>query len=283
MVIVRNENIVDEYYKEGYDQNSIFDLHSVSKSITSALMGIAIDQGYIESVNVPISNYFPQILETGSEYQRQITIWHLLTHTSGINASDTYNWDAWRNSDNWVDYVLDRDVTSRPGTVFNYFTGNSHLLAAIIEQATGHSLYEFAKENLFDPLGMDSANVSTDPQGIEDGGNGFTMNVYDMAKFGLLYLNNVVWDGEQIISEQWVNDSTTVQFTRSSGSANYGYQWWVRTFGNNNYDAYFAQGHFGQYIFVVPDLELIVVFTSHHDGSSSMYWEFVTNIVNATR
>ena len=283
MVIVRNENIVDEYYKEGYDQNSIFDLHSVSKSITSALMGIAIDQGYIESVNVPISNYFPQILETGSEYQRQITIWHLLTHTSGINASDTYNWDAWRNSDNWVDYVLDRDVTSRPGTVFNYFTGNSHLLAAIIEQATGQSLYEFAKENLFDPLGMDSANVSTDPQGIEDGGNGFTMNVYDMAKFGLLYLNNGVWDGEQIISEQWVNDSTTVQFTRSSGSANYGYQWWVRTFGNNNYDAYFAQGHFGQYIFVVPDLELIVVFTSHHDGSSSMYWEFVTNIVNATR
>ena len=283
MVIVRNENIVDEYYKEGYDQNSIFDLHSVSKSITSALMGIAIDQDYIESVNVPISNYFPQILETGSEYQRQITIWHLLTHTSGINASDTYNWDAWRNSDNWVDYVLDRDVTSRPGTVFNYFTGNSHLLAAIIEQATGQSLYEFAKENLFDPLGMDSANVSTDPQGIGDGGNGFTMNVYDMAKFGLLYLNNGAWDGEQIISEQWINDSTTVQFTRSSGSANYGYQWWVRTFGNNNYDAYFAQGHFGQYIFVVPDLELIVVFTSHHDGSSSMYWEFVTNIVNATR
>ena len=283
MVIVRNENIVDEYYKEGYDQNSIFDLHSVSKSITSALMGIAIDQGYIESVNVPISNYFPQILETGSEYQRQITIWHLLTHTSGINASDTYNWDAWRNSDNWVDYVLDRDVTSRPGTVFNYFTGNSHLLAAIIEQATGQSLYEFAKENLFDPLGMDSANVSTDPQGIGDGGNGFTMNVYDMAKFGLLYLNNGAWDGEQIISEQWINDSTTVQFTRSSGSTNYGYQWWVRTFGNNNYDAYFAQGHFGQYIFVVPDLELIVVFTSHHEGSSSMYWEFVTNIVNATR
>lgn len=283
MVIVRNENIVDEYYKEGYDQNSIFDLHSVSKSITSALMGIAIDQGYIESVNVPISNYFPQILETGSEYQRQITIWHLLTHTSGINASDTYNWDAWRNSDNLVDYVLDRDVTSRPGTVFNYFTGNSHLLAAIIEQATGQSLYEFAKENLFDPLGMDSANVSTDPQGIGDGGNGFTMNVYDMAKFGLLYLNNGAWDGEQIISEQWINDSTTVQFTRSSGSANYGYQWWVRTFGNNNYDAYFAQGYFGQYIFVVPDLELIVVFTSHHDGSSSMYWEFVTNIVNATR
>ena len=283
MVIVRNENIVDEYYKEGYDQNSIFDLHSVSKSITSALMGIAIDQGYIESVNVPISNYFPQIFETGSEYQRQITIWHLLTHTSGINASDTYNWDAWRNSDNWVDYVLDRDVTSRSGSVFNYFTGNSHLLAAIIEQATGQSLYEFAKENLFDPLGMDSANVSTDPQGIGDGGNGFTMNVYDMAKFGLLYLNNGVWDGEQIISEQWINDSTTVQFICSSGSANYGYQWWVRTFGNNNYDAYFAQGHFGQYIFVVPDLELIVVFTSHHDGSSSMYWEFVTNIVNATR
>ena len=283
MVIVRNENIVDEYYKDGYDKNSIFTLQSCSKSITSAIMGIAIDKGYIESVNVPISNYFPQILESGSDYQKQITIWHLLTHTSGINASDTYNWDAWRNSDNWVDYVLSRGVTSRPGTVFNYFTGNTHLLAAIIEQATGQSLYDFGKEYLFAPLGMDSVSVSNDPQGIADGGNGFAMNVYDMAKFGQLYLNNGVWNGEQIISNQWIKDSTTVQFTRSSGTADYGYQWWVRTFGNNNYHAYFAQGHFGQYIFVVPDLELVIVFTSHHDGSSNIYWEFVNNIVNATR
>ena len=280
-VIVKDGVIVDEYYKEGYDLNSIFSLQSTSKSITSAIFGIAIDKGYIENVNVPISNYFPQILESDSDYLKDITIWHLLTHTSGFNASDTGNWYEWRASDNWVDYVLDTPVTSRPGTVFNYFTGNTHLLSAIIQQATGKTTYEFGKEYLFDPLDMNSVECGTDAQGISDGGNGFAMNVYDMAKFGQLFLNNGVWNGKQIISDKWIKDSTSVQFERPSGSADYGYQWWVRTFGNNNHPAYFAQGHYGQYIFVVPDLELVVAITSHYEGSSSIYWQIMNNIVNA--
>ena len=94
-------------------------------------------------------------------------------------------------------------------------------------------------------------------------------------------MHNGVWKGRQIISEQWINDSTSVQFDRPSGSADYGYQWWVRTFGEENYHTYFAQGHWGQYIFVVPDLELVVVFTSHYEGSSSIYWRLMNNIVNA--
>lgn len=223
-VIVRNGVMVDEYYKEGYDENSVFTLQSTSKSITSALVGIAIDKGYIEGIDVPISTYFPQILEYGSEYKNQITIWHLLTHTTGLDVSDTANWDAWLASDNWVNYVLDRPAVSRPGTVFNYFTGNTHLLSAIIQQATGKTAYEFGKENLFDKLDMDSVQCTTDPQGISDGGNGFAMDIYDMAKFGQLYLNNGVWEGEQIISSEWIEQSTTLQFDRSSGSADYGYQ-----------------------------------------------------------
>lgn len=280
-VIVKDGVIVDEYYKDGYDQNSVFSLQSTSKSVTSALIGIAIDKGYIPSVNEPISTYFPQILDSGSEYKSQITIWNLLTHTTGLNASDTANWSEWLASDNWVDYVLERPATSRPGTVFSYFTGNTHLLSAILQQATGKTAYEFGKEYLFDPLDMDSVQCSTDPQGISDGGNGFAMNVYDMAKLGELYLNNGNWNGEQIISEQWINDSTTLQFDRSSGSADYGYQWWVRTFGENAYPAYFAQGHYGQYIFVVPDLDLVVAITSHYEGSTSVYWQIMNNIVNA--
>ena len=280
-VIVKDGYIVDEYYKDGYDETSVFPLHSCSKSVTSALIGIAIDKGFIEGVDVPISTYFPQILESDSEYLKQVTIWHLLTHTSGISCSDDDVWDAWRSSDNWVDYVLSRPVTSAPGTVFSYSTGGTHLLSAILQEATGRTAYDFGKEYLFDPLGMDSVRCGTDPQGISDGGNGFSMNVYDMAKFGLLFLNNGNWQGQQIISQEWVEESTSLQFKRSSGSADYGYQWWVRTFGSQGYDAYFAQGHGGQYIFVVPQLELIVVFTSNHTGSSSMYWQFVNNIVEA--
>ena len=147
-VIVKDGVIVDEYYKEGYDENSIFTLQSTSKSITSAILGIAID-----------------------------------------NVNEYANWNEWRSSENWVNYVLDREVTSLPGTVFNYFTGNTHLLSAIIQEATGKTTYEFGKEYLFEPLDMDSVECATDAQGISDGGNGFSMNVYDMAKFGQLYLN----------------------------------------------------------------------------------------------
>ena len=280
-VIARNGVIVDEYYKDGYDETSVFTLQSTSKSITSAIFGIAMEQGYIDSVDTPISTYFPQILNDGREYKSQITVWNLLTHTTGLDASDTASWNAWLASSNWVDYVLNRPAVSRPGTTFNYFTGNTHLLSAIIGQTTGKTTYEFGKENLFDKLDMDSVECYTDPQGISDGGNGFAMNVYDMAKMGQLYLNNGVWEGEQVIPAQWVQDSTTVQFDRSSGSADYGYQWRVRTFGNNNYHAYFAQGHFGQYIFVVPELELVVVMTSHYEGSTSIYWQLMNSIVNA--
>ena len=211
-VIVRNGVIVDEYYKEGYDENSIFTLQSTSKSVTSAIFGIAMDKDYIDSVNTPISTYFPEILNYGSEYKNQITVWNLLTHTTGLDVSDTANWNEWLASSNWVNYVLERPAVSRPGTTFNYFTGNTHLLSAIIEKTTGKTTYEFGKENLFDKLDMDSVECSTDPQGISDGGNGFAMNIYDMAKLGQLYLNEGVWEGEQVISKQWIEDSTTVQF-----------------------------------------------------------------------
>lgn len=280
-VIIKDGVMVDEYYKTGYDKNSIFTLQSTSKSVTSAIMGIAIDKGYIGSVDIPISTYFPEILEYGSEYKNQITIWNLLTHTTGLNASDTNNWNEWLASDNWVDYVLSMSATSRPSTVFNYFTGNTHLLSAIVQKATGKTLYEFGKENLFDKLNMNSVECSADAQGISDGGNGFAMNIYDMAKFGQLYLNKGNWNGEQIISEKWIEESTKMQFDRSSGSADYGYQWWVRTFGNNNYPSFFAQGHYGQYIFVVPDLNLVVALTSHYEGSTSVYWQIMNDIVNA--
>lgn len=280
-VVIKDGYIVDEYYKDGYDETSVFALHSCSKSITSALIGIAIDKGYIESVNVPISEYFPQIEQSGNQSLKQITIWHLLTHTSGLSISDDEIWQQWRSSDNWVDYVLNRPITSEPGTTFSYSTGGTHLLSAILQKATGKTAYDFGKEYLFDPIGINSVQCGTDPQGISDGGNGFSMNVYDMAKFGQLFLNSGVWEGQQIIPVEWVEDSTSLQFERSSGSADYGYQWWVRTFGQQRYEAYFAQGHGGQYIFVVPPLDLVVVFTSNHTGSSSMYWQFVTDIVEA--
>lgn len=280
-VIVKNGFIIDEYYKDGYDENSLFLLHSASKSVTSAIVGIAIEEGYIESIDAPISIYFPQLLERTDERWQRITIRHLLTHTSGIDCDDTIYEDGWRSSDNWVDFVLDRPMLYEPGEVFQYSTGNTHLLSYIVQIATGQTLYEYGKEKLFDPLGMDSVMIDADPQGISDGGDGIHMNIYDFAKFAQLYLNGGSWQGNQIVPADWVEASTSLQFDRSSGSADYGYQWWVRTFGDNNYPAYFAQGHAGQYIFVIPDLELIIAFTGDYEGRTSIYWRLVDQIVNA--
>ena len=280
-LVIKDDNIIGEYYKEGYNQDSIFTLQSCSKSVTSSLIGIAIDKGYIRDVNVPISEYFPEILESNNQNLKEITIWHLLTHTSGLNMNDTNNWNEWRTSENWVDYILSRGSKSKPGTRFDYSTGNSHLLSVILQKATGMTAYDFGKKYLFEPLGMESVKCELDPQGYSDGGNGFSMNIYDMAKFGRLFLNKGEWEGKQIISQNWIEESTKVQFDRKAGSANYGYQWWVRTFGSQKYDAYFAQGHWGQFIFVIPEINLMVVFTSHHEGSTNMYWNFVNEVVSA--
>lgn len=280
-VIYRDGHLLDEYYTDGYDENSTFILNSASKSVTSALIGIAIDQGLIESVDTPIATYFPQLQSSADPRAQEITIRHLLTHTPGFSSTDDDNWNSWRSSNNWVDYVLSQPITAQPGTTFRYFTGNTHLLSTILQQVSGMTAYEFAMEYLFRPLGIEDVTCDADPQGISDGGNGFHLSARDMVKLGQLFLDGGVYQGRQIISSQWIAESTSLQFQRNSGSANYGYQWWVRTFGDSAYPAFFAQGHAGQYIFVVPALSLVVTMTSDYEGPTSVYWEFVNEIVNA--
>ena len=280
-MIYRNGMILDEYYAGGYDESSTFILNSASKSITSMLIGIAIDQGLIDSVDTPIVTYFPQLQSSGDPRAQEITIRHLLTHTPGFSSTDDGNWNAWRSSEDWVSYVLSQPITAQSGTTFRYFTGNTHLLSAIIQQVSGMSAYEFAMEYLFRPMGMDDVTCDSDPQGISDGGNGFHLSTRDMIKLGQLFLDGGIYQGRQIISGQWVSESTSLQFQRSSGTANYGYQWWVRTFGDSGYPAFFAQGHAGQYIFVVPELSLVVAITSNYEGPTGVYWEFMNDIVNS--
>ena len=283
-VVVKDGKILYEYYKDGYDENSIFTIQSCSKSITSAIFGIAKDQGYFTDLDEPISNYFPQIQNSNNEYQKQITIRQLLMHTSGIKTTDDYSWETWRNSSNWIDYLLNSDVLTQPGTNFSYSTGNTHLLSYIIEQKTGRSLYDFGKEYLFDSIGMKTIQCSTDPQGNADGGNGFSLTAKDMARFGLLYLNGGVWDERQVISQEWITESTSTQVFSSSTPdvANYGYQWWIRDFGTQGVHGYFAQGFGGQFIFVVPDANLVVTYTSNYaDNRMYPYWQYIDNLVDA--
>ncbi len=273
MVTAKDGVIIDEYYGEGYDENSTFPLYSCTKSFTSALIGIAIDQGKINSPDDLLSSYLPEVSASENPSLQQLTLRHLLTHTSGLEwyeiGSSYTNWEEFQSSPNWVTYILNRSQVSQPGTEFNYSTGNTHLLAAALENAVGMSELSYGEEYLFEPLGMESVSWGTDPQGITDGGNGISMTLRDAAKFGQLYLNQGVWQGKQLISRSWINDSTSPQIPNANQRlGGYGFQWWVNSFGENNYNTYYAYGAWGQFIFVVPELNLVTAVASYYPHDS---------------
>ncbi len=281
VVTAKDGVIVDEYYAEGYDENSAFPFHSASKSFTGALIGIAIDEGYIGGVDDLLSDYLPQVADF-TDGKEKITLRHLLTHTSGIEwyewGGGYSNWEEFRSQDNWVDYILGRNMVYEPGTVFNYSTGNTHLLSAALEAAIGKSQVEYANEKLFEPLGMTTAQWGTDPQGIADGGNGLVLSCRDAARFGQLCLNGGVWHDRRLIPADWLTQSTSVQNNGAGdNTGSYGFQWWIRQF--NGYDCYFAFGAFGQYIFVVPELDLVVAIASTGPQDSYASRDYFTDYI----
>lgn len=283
MLTVKDGVIIDEYYQEGYDENSVFPLHSCSKSFTSALIGIAIKQGYIGGMDDLLSDYLPQVAElTGGK--QDLTLRHLLTHTSGLEwyewGGGYSNWEEFRSAPNWVEYILGRNLVAQPGAVFNYSTGNTHLLAAALEAATGKNALDYGKEVLFDPLGIESIQWGNDPQGVTDGGNGVVITARDAARFGQLYLQGGEWHGEQLIPAEWAADSTAAKNNGAGdGTGSYGYQWWVRSFGG--YDTYYAFGAWGQYIFVVPELNLVTVIANAGPSNSYAPRPYFTDYVLA--
>lgn len=298
-VIVKDGFIMDEYYQEGYDENSLFEIHSASKSFTSALIGIAIEEGYIGSVQDPVSRYLPQILEQEDERKHSLTLYHLLTHTSGLEwyewGSGYSNWAEFRGAKNWVEYILNRRLVYEPGAVFSYSTGNTHLLSAVLQAATGFSQEEYCRTHLFDPMGVGAdTHWRTDAQGVADGGNGLFISARDAARFGQLFLDGGVWEGKQLVPAAWVEESTSVQNAGPGGSTGqYGYHWWIQTHttGENghyaspypakSYEVYFAFGHAGQFIYVVPELELVTVFTSSCQSSYDPRPYFTDYVLNA--
>ena len=264
-VTIRDGVIVDEYYADGYDADSTFPIHSASKSVTSALFGIALEEGYFNGVDDLLADYLPEVNDQADTRKQSITMRDLLTQTSGLEwyewGSGYHNWEEFRAADNWVDYILSREMVAEPGAVFCYSTGNTHLIGAALERATGRGLMDYAGEKLFCPLGITSAEWGTDPQGIADAGNGLTMTARDAARFGQLFLQGGQWEGEQLVPADWVSASTTTQaMGYGDGTGSYGYQWWIRQMGA--YDSFFAFGAYGQYIIVLPELDMVTVLTS---------------------
>jgi CubicO group peptidase (beta-lactamase class C family) len=257
-----------ERYSKGIQPARLANIKSASKSVMSALVGIAIDRGILPGVKQPIEPYFPDVLKAEKDAARKnITIENLLTMQSGLETTSNRNYGAWVLSPNWVRYALTRPLTNPPGTRMVYSTGNTHLLSAILTKATGKNTWQFAQEVFAKPLGFTLARWPQDPQGIYFGGNDMLMTPRQMLTFGQLYLNRGKSGGIQVVPAGWVEETFKVhaESTRER-ERYYGYGWWIRDLAG--YRSHYAWGYGGQFIFVVPELELVVVLTAASDVES---------------
>ncbi|WP_249871788.1 serine hydrolase domain-containing protein [Oceanobacillus saliphilus] len=254
-LVQRNNTVIFEYYRNNKMKEKQHKIYSVTKSILSALIGIAIDKGYIEHVNTPIINYFPR-LNKDIENQK-ITIKHLLTMTSGLHWPGN---SSMIPSKNWVNFVLKQEIENLPGEEMVYSCGSSHLLSAILQKTTGLNTEIFAKKHLFTPLGITNYKWNHDAQGIAIGGFGLTMKTVDMLKIGTLYFKNGVWKSKQIVPLYWIEESTSSK-VKIDENYTYAYHWWNMDFDNQIGKIFFASGYEGQYIIVAPDYQLVVVLT----------------------
>jgi CubicO group peptidase (beta-lactamase class C family) len=253
-----------EYYAKAIRPTRPANVKSVSKSIISSLVGIAIDRKLIAGVQTPIATYFPELRQDSDQRKRAITIEDLLTMRSGLESTSFGNYGAWVKSRNWVHYALTRPMVSNPGTEVEYSTGSTHLLSAILTMVSKSSTYQFAQDAFARPLGMTLAPWPRDPQGIYFGGNEMVMTPRQMVTIGELYLRRGMAGGRQIVPAAWVDTSCLPRGqSRFNPDQRYGYGWWIRPFAGH--DSCFAWGFGGQYIFVFRDLDLVVVTTSTPD------------------
>ena len=261
ILIIRDGHVVLDTYHFPRKPDSKHNIFSCTKSISSTLIGIAIDKGYIRSVDQPLLDFFPDKPPGNpAEGKHEITLKHVLQMSTGLGCRDSYRYQ-WRGltrmrwSEDWVQYMIDLPLLEPPGTHFEYCNGASFLLTAIIEKITGKTGVEFAKEHLFTPLGIKDIYWPANIYGQAIGWGRLHLRPRDMARFGYLFLNNGNWEGRQLVSARWVADATRkhVPATLMPG---YGYQWWVM-----GPERYAAKGYRGQRIFVLKDKNMVVVFT----------------------
>lgn len=271
VMVVRHGYVVLDAYLHPFAPDERHIIHSCTKSFTSALIGIAIDEGYLTGPDQLLTDIFPEReLANMDDDKAAITLGDVLMMATGWDCRDSYLYD-WeglrelRRSDDWVQHALDLPMSEAPGTDFEYCNEASFILSAIITETTGLSAYEFAQEHLFGPLGFSEAMWPTNPDGINIGWGELRITPHDMAKFGYLYLHQGEWDGTQIVPAEWVEASTQALIEANTLGPDYGYQWWIESD-----DYYAAEGYAGQYIFVVPELDMVVVFTS---GLNGRYFE----------
>ncbi|MEX2152065.1 MAG: serine hydrolase [Gemmatimonadaceae bacterium] len=259
LIVQRKGAVVGERYYRGATRTTRANIKSASKSIISALVGIAIERGHIEGVHQTLGELLLEAASLDST-TRAITVGDLLSMRAGLQSTSFDNYGEWVTSRNWVRHALRQPMVAEPGGPMIYSTGNTHLLSAILTRTTKMSTYRFAQRHLATPLGIELRPWQTDPQGIYFGGNDMYLTPRDMLKIGTLFLNGGAVRGRQVVPRAWVDSSFVPRTTSPFNGNRYGYGWWTRN--AQGFDVRYAWGYGGQFIFIVPELELVVVATS---------------------
>lgn len=270
LVLKDNKLIVEEYFYS-YDRGRLHHIHSCTKSITSLLLGIALEQHKDIQVDQPLFSFFPEYASLETKEKQQITLDHALTMTAG------FQWNEFPKemyeTDDWFQYILSRPMNSIPGDEFHYNSGCTILLGGVISFLVGKNADLYAEEVLFGPLGISKYIWDKHPNGTPQCGGGLQILPRDMAKIGLLLLNDGRWNNKQIVSKEWILQSTKPRVPESE-FLDYGYQWWHRsknnkkwweepqTVSDEEHDMSLALGWGGQYIIVAKDLNLVVITTA---------------------
>lgn len=306
LIIKDNKLVFEEYFKgyalafsaPGYNgammeytKSTDHYMASVSKSVTSVILGIAVKDGYLPDLNKKIVDYLPEYANVLTGEKANITIHHLLTMTSGLAFDEsTYPYGDSRNEvtqmlslDDPIGFILSKQLTTTPGTQFHYSSGSGIILAAIIEKVTGMKFLDYANANLFDPLRSEGGAWSAMHSGLMFASGGLYFKARELSKIGLLFLNGGQWEGQQIITEDWINTSQAAHVATTANffpNTSYGYQWWITnlTIKGASHKCFFAAGWGDQYMFIIPDLEMIIEFNGGNYAGTSRISPF--NLVN---
>jgi CubicO group peptidase (beta-lactamase class C family) len=279
-LVVHDDKLLYERYFNGYGQRSLNTSFSMAKSFASSLVGIAIDEGHIKSVEEPITNYLPELQKKDKRF-KSISIRNLLTMSSGIKYEEgaTLPWSEQADdtktyySTDLRELALNSQIEGKAGQYFEYNNYNPLLVGMILERATGMHVARYLQQELWRPMGMEadgSWSLDSKKDGFEKMESGVNARARDFARFGMLFAKEGNWRGKQLISRRWVEQSTRPDTTMDP-SQDYQYFWWVNTPNGKNH--FSAQGNYGQYIYVAPEKDLVIVRLGKEEGEKGYgYW-----------
>jgi len=262
-------NYFNPWWHPFYRRGELHTMQSVTKTVTSVIIGVAISRNEFPSIDTPILKFFDAAnVANVDEQKRRITIRHLLTMTAGFDWREDLPYTDPNNaaslmeaSADWIKFTIDRPMSDEPGTVFNYNSGATELLSHIFRVATGKDIEEYAAQHLFAPLGIERFYWKRIPSGLPDTEGGLYLRAHDLAKIAYLFLKNGSWNGKQLVKAEWVKSSVTPSVTVSPAGVKYGYKWWLFPYGPESHLAWAGSGFGGQMPIIVPEYDIVAVFT----------------------